>query len=713
MSRVVSDPFGQLEHETRACPSRREGTMSLPDGQLEWLETNQLGSFALGNVDRKLRRKYHALLTVRDPGHGDAWNVLADVREQLARAEENALLVDPISGESQHSELVSFHAYPHARHRYRALDVEIERCVRLHPEHDQVELLYRVRRGRAPLRLSLEPLLRCRPLHELTQENPFLDGACERQPATLVAPEAAPEDALELRMRPYAGMPPIALRLEGASARFEEQGSWHAVPHYDWEAARGYASREALFSPGKFVLELDRDVTFRLVIALRRCVPCESLPSAPVDLHVMAKLERAAAQFWMQTPPSAAERTAAARGTRGARGASGVIAGFPWFGAWSRDALIALPGLYLASLDWERCAGVLDSLARARVNGLIPNIPACTGAPADTSSVDASLLFARTVQWFEYQLGAEAVARFMPVVCELLEALADGGDPRMRFDHGVAVFTLPGRRALTWMDAYIDGAALTPRAGSAVDIDALAYNAAHFACAWADAHKPTFARAFRIRLRHAEADFLARYWDDLRGYLADGHDGQRADASLRPNQLWALALPYRPIPLNVARASLQLITRELFTPAGLRTLSPRDRAYRGRYAGTQPERDRAYHQGSVWPWLLGVYADAVRATHGRGALAARLGPALSHLAKHLDEQGCIGQISELFDGDAPHAAGGAPAQAWSCAETYRTLRMLHEAESVAEEAAPGHGKTQPPAAAAILVKPHRNSLAPE
>jgi predicted glycogen debranching enzyme len=664
--------------------------MSLPVGQLEWLETNELGSFALGSVDRKLRRKYHALLTVRDPGHGDAWNVLAEVREQLARPDQAALLVDPISGTALHSELVSFHAYPHARHRYHALDLEIERCVRLHPEHDQVELMYCVRGARAPVQLSLEPLLRCRPLHALTQENPFLDGTCERQPDSTYAPL---DEVLEVRMLPYAGMPPIALRVEGVPVRFEEQGSWHSVAHYDWEAARGYATREALFSPGRFVIELQADATFRLVVALRRARPGESLASAPVNLHAMAKLERATSQFWMRAAapitPSAAQPAAAQPA------ASAVVAGFPWFGAWSRDALIALPGLYLASLDWERCADVLDTLARARVNGLVPNLPALAGTPVDTRAVDASLLFVRAVQWFAAQLGPEPVARFMPVVCQLLEALADGNDPRMRFDHGVAVFTLPGRSALTWMDALIDGEPVTPRAGYAVDIDALAYNAAHFACGWADAHKPVFARAFRARLRHAEGDFIARYWDDQRGYLADGHDGQHPDASLRPNQLWALALPHRPISAAMARASLHVVSRELFTPAGLRTLSPRDRAYRGRYAGTQPERDRAYHQGSVWPWLLGIYADAVRATHGQGALAARLGPALSHLVRHLDEEGCIGQISELFDGDAPHAAGGAPAQAWSSAEVYRTVRMLHEAESVAE-GAQERGKTYPP-----------------
>jgi glycogen debranching enzyme len=685
--------------------------MSLPDGRLEWLETNELGSFALGSVDRKLRRKYHALLTVRDPGASgtsDAWNLLAEVREVLQRDDECVLVADPlgsppfaIEGQSPRVELLDFQAYPHACHRYRvslgrgpapvgALDVELERSVRLgttsmpardgtRNAHDQVELHYRVQHVTTPLRLTLEPLLRCRPLHELTHENPFLDGTCVQL-------------GDEVRMLPYAGMPAIALRVEGlsaghsgASARFEEQGSWCGVPLYDWEAARGYAAQESLFCPGRFVIDVDADCAFTLVVALHRCTEAKSAPRTAVDLHFMAKLERAAGQFFMRT----------------ARGGRTLIAGFPWFGAWSRDALIALPGLYLATLDWERCEAVLEGLAEARTNGLVPNLPAQAGAPANTGSVDASLLFVRAVQWFAEQLGRERVARFMPVVCELLEALAAGSDPRMRLDHGVGVITQPGSYALTWMDAMVDGAPVTARAGYAVDIDALAYNAVHFACAWADGNRPQFARAFRTRLRHAEGDFIARYWDDSRGYLADGHDGHQPDPSLRPNQLWALALPYRPISSSMARSSLQVVSRELFTPAGLRTLSPSAAGYRGRYAGTQPERDRAYHQGTVWPWLLGVYADALRATHGHSVLAPRLGQALDHLAHHIDHEGCVGQISEVFDGDAPHAAGGAPAQAWSVAELYRVVRLVHDVSAVDSrpdqpEGALERGKTQPP-----------------
>jgi glycogen debranching enzyme len=226
------------------------------------------------------------------------------------------------------------------------------------------------------------------------------------------------------------------------------------------------------------------------------------------------------------------------------------------------------------------------------------------------------------------------------------------------------------------MDSVVDGWPVTPRAGYAVEIDALAYNAARFALEWAEGNDAAFARAWKSRLAGAEARFMARYWDDQRGYLADSHDGRLADGSLRPNQLWALGLPHRLVPQAAARAALEVITKELLTPAGLRTLSPRDSAYRGQPGKTPAERDRACHQGTVWPWLLGIYADAVIGTLGQPALAPLFEPVQAFFARHLEQEGCIGQVSELFSGDAPHAPDGAPAHALAVIELYRCERAL-------------------------------------
>jgi glycogen debranching enzyme len=624
----------------------------------EWLESGADGSFALGCVDRKLRRKYHALLTVREPGHGDAWNVLADVHERISQGDFHAHLSDPREAH-RHSmaeaELVSFTPFPHAAHHYRieglSPAVSITRRVRL-GARGQVELRYSVRGVTAPLELSLAPLLRCRTIHDLTFENPFLDGSLMQMES----------DALELCMRPYPGMPALAFRLElppGASVQLVRDGRWWTDLHYAWEAERGYPAHEHAFEPGAFVVSLQGDAELTLIVGLAP-LQLEPVPHERAPQGLGEQLARAVEQFFM----------------RARDGTGTLIAGFPWFGPWGRDALLALPGFYLATGDFERTAAVLDGLLAARVSGLIPNIPALGDVPANTSSIDASLLFARAVQWLGTRAGADRVERFMPAVCELLTAIADATDPRMRFDRGLGIWMEPGPYALTWMDALVDGQPVTPRAGYAVEIDALAYNAAHFALSWAERANGAFARAFRHRVRGAEADFLRRYWDDARGYLADGHDGARADWALRPNQLFALGLPHRPLPASIGRAALATVTRELLTPAGLRTLARSHPDYRGQYRGTQDERDRAYHQGTVWPWLLGIYGDALLAHHEANVCAEHFGTVRTYFRDHLPHAACLGQISEVFSGDAPHSPGGAPAQAWSAGELYRVLHSL-------------------------------------
>lgn len=635
--------------------------MDCPEGRLAWLETSRFGSFAFGCVDRKLRSKYHALWTVREPGRGDAWNVLAELRETLVDAHGRTLLVDPLRAASSDVELVSFRSAPHVRHRYRIGELELERTLDL-SVGDQLAIHYRVRGVRAPLTLELEPLLRCRDLHALTFENPFLDGSFTRV-----------RD--ELHMTPYAGMPSVAFRVDGADMRFVRDGTWQTDVSYADDAARGDEAREDLFSPGRFVLTLEQDGAFTLWVGLEtltRGGAPDFLPEKPASLaHALARATR---QFAMHTRA----------------GATTVVAGFPSLGPRSRDTLIALPGLYLADRDFERAAAVLESLADARVNGLIPRVPAFAGRPADTSAADPSLLFARAVQWLGHEAGASRVARFMPVVCELLEALADARDSRMRLDRGVGVWLERAAQPLTWMDAQREGEALTPRAGYAIEIDALAYNAAVFACRWADAERPLFARAFRARLRGAEADFVRRYWDDTRGYLADGHDGTRPDTSLRPNQLFALGLPHRALPDALARAALAAVTRELVVPAGVRTLSPHDPRYQGTAGGCA----HAPHQGAAWPWLLGLYADAVQALHGRSELEARFVPVRAFFANHLEAEGCLGHMAELFAGDSPHSSAGAPAQAWSVAELSRALHTLRPSAARETSTDVPHSKVQ-------------------
>ncbi len=691
--------------------------MDLPAGQLEWLETSRFGSFALGCVDRRLRRKYHTLLTAREPGRGDPWSVLAEVRERLIaplglgdeacdgahERSEEALLCDPLGGELARGELVSFSSSPSCVHRYRALGLTIERTLSF-GQRDQLELRYRITGVRGPCVLTLEPLLRCRALHALTFENPFLDGSLVAVDARAGARERNDAEG-EFVMQPYAGMPQISFRIDGAAARLVLAGRWLTDVFYPWEVARGYEAREHLFSPGHFAIELRADAELTLAVGLVTSLEpvrarFDSLPRPPesTSAHERHSPERAGTDERRDAKrPSleqALERALSQFAMQSRSSMHTLVAGYPWFEPRGRDTLIALPGLYLAQRDFELVAAMLEDLLSARVHGLVPHVLRDEpDAGPDGGSADVSLWFIRTVQWLGAQAGPERVERFMPAVCELLEALADGHGARARFDHGVGVWSERGPWTLTWMDAVQDGWPVTARAGYAVEVDALAYNAARFACAWGERHRSRFARAFRTRLRGAEAEFARRYWDDTRGYLADAHDGARPDPALRPNQLFALGLPYRPLPVSLGRSALTAVRRELLVPAGLRSLSPHHPAYRSHYEGSSRARELASHQGTVWPWLLGIYADAVCALRGRAALEVQLTSMRAFFAQHLDDEGCIGQVAELFSGAPPHVADGAPAYACSVAELYRAL-CVAEAE-LRPERSPRPARAQP------------------
>ena len=666
-------------------------------GEREWLLTNRGGSFALGCADRLLRRKYHGLLTVREPGTGGPWSVLAEMAETCVVAGQDgqdvvAQLMPFVFGGEDPDKTHIPKQPPRADHLGTfALDgtpthvhalgpdfggARVTRRVELVADRDEVQVHYHFEGVTRPFRVELRPLLRARDLHSLTVHNPFLNGSVWQEGETFV-------------MRPYSTMPEIRFTAtEGAT--FETQGTWYEHVCYRWETLRGYPSMEDLYVPGVFHVDVERDdaVSFALGLHGRLYVePDRVEPPMPRPPSIFPeRLQRAAQslltrikeniglsdEFGAQLEAAAGQFVIQLKS-----GHRGIIAGYPWFGEWGRDTLIALPGITLATGDTELAVHILDSLAERRLNGLVPNIPASGDSPANGNSVDASLLFVRAVQWLveEGRLApGPAHDRLMTVVCEILDALDAGADYRVSVDHALGLEVMPGDWALTWMDAMVEGHPVTGRHHKAVDLDALLFNAVAFALSWSEVD-PLFVQRWRPRLDAARTIFMERYWLEEQGFLADGYRDQHGpNKELRPNQLWALALPYSPVPEEHALRALEKVRAELLTPAGLRTLASYDASYIGRYEGDQPARDRAYHQGTVWPWPLGIYAEAVARRIGVDGVRDHLGDAFAFLEEHL-EQECIGQISEVFDGDAPHAAGGTPAQAWSVAEVYRAWKL--------------------------------------
>ncbi|MCM2324087.1 MAG: amylo-alpha-1,6-glucosidase [Oligoflexia bacterium] len=636
------------------------------DPACEWLETNRFGSFAMGSVDRIPRRKYHSLLTVREPGHGEALNVLVDIGEylQFSGSEDRLYMLNAFDFGDRvepkgFNHLVQFTSNPHPRWVYEIDGLRLERVVQLDSKTDTVRVLYAVKGVQKPLRLRLRPFAACRPIHALTRENPFLNGAVQNE-----GPGSS-----EVSFGFYDKLPRIRMRVRGANARFLSRGEWVRDVFHAAEKERGYPAHEDLYAPGEFEIELTQDATFAFEAGIGQLA--EELPvGLPKDSSprtLIGKLEAAGEKFLISTKG----------------GFQSVIAGYPWFGHWGRDTFISLPGLCLETGDVKRASGILESYGELIVEALQTRGIVCDFPDKGLilTGLDVPLLYIRAVQLHAARATRTGFSGFMPIVCRILNGLRHGVDKRVRVTDDGGIYVQPGPWTTTWMDVLTNGQPVTPRAGFAVDINALFYNAVQFAVEWAKVNDAAFAAEWGPLAERAEQAFLERFWSDDYGYLADCVSGDSkaagawTDFSLRPNQLWAVALPYSPLNRSRSELVVAAVRKDLLTPVGLRTLSPSDPKYRGRYSGGPESRDAAYHQGTVWPWLLGIYADAVHKVDGVEKLKQELEPIFKRLAAHMEGEGCLGQLSEVFDGEAPHSPGGTPAQAWSVAEVLRAAYL--------------------------------------
>jgi len=620
----------------------------------EWLTTNAGGSFAMGTIDRCPRRKYHGLLTIREPGIGEPLNMVAEVEEWFQVGDEHVALHSYNWGNAVEPHGVDYLTCfePLPRWTYQFSGLTVTREVWLEDHTDAVWIRYSIEGLTQPVDLRLRPLIRCRPIHELTFANPFLNG------------EIDIEDGKSLRtvMHPYKNVPALITSLHGVAGTFRADGHWYEGVHYEWERERGYDDAEDLFTPGEFHLTLEHDGAF--------CIRLGTAPPASHDPQVLSSLLSPRRSFVQELDDAADAYLVELDGNR-----TGIIAGYPWFGEWSRDALIALPGLCLARNEVDKALGILESLADRLENGLVPNIPQSGDVPSNAESIDASLLFIRATALTAKRTRSRRIKALQETCLDLIEQIGAGADPRVRVDAQGFLLVDHGPWALTWMDALVDDDPVTPRQGYAVDLNALWLSGLGTTLRWAKKLRPDFVEEWSETAKKLSEHFEEKFWLQDQGFLTDTHDGHNADGQLRPNQLWALALPGVPIDKAHKKRALAAVRDKLLTPVGLRTLSPDDPAYQPFYRGGQLDRDRAYHQGTVWPWLLGLYADAVAATDGPEAAAEEMMPVLAALCAHLRTEGCIGQIGEVFDGDAPHRPGGTPAQAWSVSEVLRVAKM--------------------------------------
>jgi predicted glycogen debranching enzyme len=629
----------------------------------EWLETNGIGGFASSSIINLNTRRYHGLLiaATKPPvaravllSKLEETLILGDGRFELS-ANQYAGAIHP----QGYRYLNSFRLDPFPIFTYRVGGLEIEKRVFLVQGENTAVIQYEIlgeRKGRNCL-LEVRPLIAFRDFHNTTHAN----DAIRREVDT---------SAGVASVTPYHGLP--TLHFSHNAASIDCCGSWFYNFQYDREQERGLDYIEDLYSP--FVLRFNLDGSSSASV-IASTLPHESTDA---DLLKEREIERRT-RISAETPaddPFANLLTAAADQFLVARGEhKSVIAGYPWFGDWGRDTMISLPGLTLVTGRYDDARGILRAFAASVDRGMLPNRFPEAGETPEYNTVDATLwMFHAVHEFLRYTRDHDFIrTELYPVLTDILAWHERGTRHGIRLDSdGLLHAGEPGMQ-LTWMDAKVGDWVVTPRAGKPVEIQALWYNALRVmerlsaTFGDADASSRHAALAERVQRR-----FLEAFWNEADGCLYDVVTDSGPDRSIRPNQILAVSLPYSLLAGEKALRVVEVVEWELLSPYGLRTLSPHDPTYRGRYGDDPRSRDSAYHQGTVWPWLLGPFLTAYVKVHGETEQARqRVDRYLDSMRAHLEQAG-LGQISEVFDGDPPHRPGGCIAQAWSVAEVLRT-----------------------------------------
>ena len=638
--------------------------------RLEWQLTNGTGGFAMGTVAGSNTRRYHGLLVASL--HPPVARVVT-----LARLEETALTprgAVPLSVNQYPNTL-----YPDGYTRLArfSLDdgpvwtwsvngVEVERRVLLVPGEQTVVVRYA---SSAPLRLRLEPLLAFRDYHALTHRNPD---------AWIGFEERMVAKGRVVRFQPYASLP--SLRLAHRGDAFVGAPEWHENVEYLEELDRGLDFREDLLLAGSFELELapGRPQLVAATVESGASLDLEALGglfSRAVRTSAPARVARRSDD--LAEGRTRLERAADAYLVRRADRSATVIAGYPWFTDWGRDTMISLPGLLVARGRLDLAREVLEGFLAHLDGGLVPNRFPDAAGPAEYNTVDATLFMFQAVHAWEQAGGSPAFVRdvFYPAACTIVDAHLRGTHHGIHVDprDGLLVAGGPGTN-LTWMDARVDGVPVTPRHGKPVEVNALWYNALRLSERWArQLGDGPRARSFGREADLVSGAFDRAFWNDARRCCFDVILPEGPDARLRPNQLLAVGLPYPLLDGRRRAMVLETVEAALVTPVGLRTLARGDPGYRASYRGGPAARDAAYHQGLVWPWLVGPYVDALFAVRGDSAeTRTRARAAVASLVGRM-ETGCLGQLPECFEPEPPFRPVGAPAQAWSVAEVLRVL----------------------------------------
>jgi predicted glycogen debranching enzyme len=656
------------------------------DPNAEWLEADGLGGFASGTVSGMRTRRYHALLlTATTPPAGrmvlvngfDAWVETPRGTFAISSQRYGPDVVHPDGA----SRIESFEYEPWPRWRYKIDDTIVVEQELFVPKGESAifmswRLVNAVAGGGDPgsdgrghalgqpastppaTTLRVRPFLSGRDFHSTHHENGSFKFSAE-------------QSGERVTFRSYDGVPTVIAYSNG---RYTQEPTWYRNFLYTEELARGLDAVEDLASPGVFEFSLSEKPAVLMLAAEGHAIA--DLESIEAHHAQVRTIEQARQQYFSTRIERAADAYLVKRGT-----GKTLIAGYPWFGDWGRDAFIALRGLCISTGRLEEARDILLQWASTVSDGMLPNRFPDQGEQPEFNSVDASLWYVIAVN--DYLLAAKKqptltddchTKNLSAAVEAILAGYNEGTRFGIRADRDGLLSAGEHDQQLTWMDARVDGREITPRIGKPVEIQALWLNALAIGV--------KFSARWETLFEKGRVAFESKFWNENAGYLADvidcDHQIGVVDLTFRPNQIFAVGgLPLMLLSKEKARQVVDAVEMLLLTPMGLRSLAPGEPGYAQHYEGDSRARDSVYHQGTVWPWLIGAFVEAWVRVHGANAATKKKARArfLPPLYEHLNHAG-LGHVSEICDAEPPHTPRGCPFQAWSLGELLRLERSV-------------------------------------
>ena len=651
--------------------------------QKEWLLTNGLGGYSSSTVLGINTRKYHGLLVAALHPPGNRNVCLAKLDEEvkvngdvyLLGANEFRDAVFP--GGFIH--LKEFSVSPFPKYTYNLSDIEIQKTIFMPTDKNITIAVYHIQNGSREAQIRIFPLLTCRHFHSVVDRSMNPLNLSQKQ-----------SDRREVQI--ISSIPEVTTTLRATNGEFHEKPIWIERLRYREDEMRGESSVDDCYQPGYLEITVPADGKNKLAVittvgedSQQNVKILNEIGSTMHDIERLFK-RQLRQQNDMLVSFYSSHKTALERDwlswillaadafiVKGADHRESVIAGYHWYEAWGRDTFISLPGLMLATGRFEHARNVLSEFNSYCRQGLIPNFLKDKSGKASYNTVDATLWYVNAVlQYLKY------TGDYSFVYGELWENLKDIVESHVKgTDFNIHTDTdglLSHGERLTWMDAEVNGKAITPRAGKAVEIQALWYNALRTLHLLADRfEEKNLAEKCATLAKQVQASFGKKFWNSDRQCLFDVFEEREVDASLRPNQVIVVALDFTMLDQKTNEKIVDVVQRELLTPCGLRTLERNDPKYQGIYFGDRWHRDSAYHNGAVWPWLIGPFTTAFLKAKGKesGMRDFALKNFITPLFPQQISQACLGTVSEIFDGDPPHTPRGCISQAWSVAEPLR------------------------------------------